>query len=131
MKDEDIVIRPFKPGAENLRTMFPSRWLKKEDIKGKGDLVVTIAETGRCDVRLPNGKLERDQVAIRFSGSPKVWLPGKTVIKALVATLGSEDPTTWIGRKIVIYHEPTVMYGTEQVGGIRTKPAPVDVKKDG
>jgi hypothetical protein len=51
-------------------------------------------------------------------GGGRVWRPPLTVLRLLVAGWG-DDATTWVGRKITLYRDPSIRFGKDEVGGIR------------
>jgi hypothetical protein len=49
---------------------------------------------------------------------------------ALFEMTGHDDPAKWIGRRIEVYHDPSVTYAGKRIGGIRLrKPAAVPVEE--
>lgn len=84
--------------------------LNYEDFLGGVTRVVTI--TG-----VKKGTKEQ-QYDIAIEGDTRVWRPAVTVLKLLVAAWG-DDATTWAGRRVELYGDPTVTFGRDVVGGIR------------
>lgn len=91
--------------------MIQSKFLKKDDfptpevitIKG-----VSVEEVGRGDTRW----------VLHFNEKVKGIVLNVTKIKQLEATFG-DDSDYWIGKKIKVEHDPTVMMGQQVVGGIK------------
>ena len=48
----------------------------------------------------------------------KAWRPPLTVLRLLIAAWGDES-TRWVGRRVMLYRDETVMFGKDSVGGIR------------
>ena len=97
--------------------MIQSKFLKKEDfpqpvvlsIKG-----VAIEEVGRNDTRW----------VLYFNEKTKAVVLNVTKIKQLEQRYG-DDTDHWIGKKVKVSNDPTVMMGQQVVGGIKfTLPPP-------
>lgn len=99
--------------VEQMKTsdMIQSKFLKKDDfpqpvvltIKG-----VSLEEVGRGEERW----------VLFFNERSKGIVLNVTKIKQLEATYG-DDSDRWIGKKVKVLHDPTVMMGTQVVGGIK------------
>jgi hypothetical protein len=65
---------------------------------------------------VPNKKLK-----ITFVGKRKPWLSGPATHQVLRSLYGpyKED---WIGKRVTLYVDSTVMYGNEKTGGLRLRP---------
>lgn len=98
--------------AEQLQraTQAKSDQLNSCDILG-GPLVARI-----LDVRAGNSE---QPVVIAIDSWPQPWKPSKTSLRVLSACWGN-DPSTWVGRYVVLYCDETVKFGGEAIGGIRT-----------
>lgn len=62
----------------------------------------------------------KQPLVIQITGGYKPFLPCKTVRRILAEAWGA-DAGKWIGRWMQLYREPTVVYGGEEVGGIRLR----------
>ena len=51
-------------------------------------------------------------------GQGRSWRPPPTVLRLLVAAWG-DDATTWPGRIVRLYRDPSIRFGRDEVGGIR------------
>ena len=49
---------------------------------------------------------------------PRVWRPGKSMRRVIVAAWGSKSDA-YVGKRITLYCDPDVMFGGEKVGGSR------------
>lgn len=49
---------------------------------------------------------------------PRVWRPGKSMRRVIVAAWGP-DATTYTGKRVTLYCDPTVQFGNDTVGGTR------------
>jgi hypothetical protein len=91
--------------------MIQSKFLKKEDFPQPEVLTikdVSLEEVGRGDTRW----------VLFFKEKAKGIVLNVTKIKQLEAAYG-DDSDMWNGRKVKVMHDPTVMMGTQQVGGIK------------
>lgn len=64
-------------------------------------------------------KGEADQpVNIHLAEFSRPWRPSKSMRRVMVAIWGA-DTTTYIGRRLLLWCDPTVMFGGAAVGGVR------------
>jgi hypothetical protein len=99
--------------------MFPSRFLKAPDLKGKA-VVVTIASAPIETLKNPNGTEERKTV-LYFNGGAKKVLPLNRTNWDSVANICGENSDDWPGEKIELYPDKTQLRG-ETVDCIRVRP---------
>lgn len=86
--------------------------INADDLIG-GDLTIRI--TG---VSVSPGQ---DQpVSMKFEGSTKVFRPCKSMARVMVAAWGP-DSSTYVGRSLQLYRDPSVKWGGMDVGGIRIR----------
>lgn len=57
-------------------------------------------------------------VNIQLEEFPRVWRPGKSMRRVLVAAWGP-DASTYVGRRVTLYCDPDVQFGGKSVGGTR------------
>lgn len=57
-------------------------------------------------------------VNIHLAEFPRVWRPGKSMRRVLVACWGP-DASRYVGRRLTLYCDPDVKFGGEAVGGTR------------
>ena len=53
-----------------------------------------------------------------LSDFPRVWRPGKSMRRVLVAAWGPEA-SAYVGRRVTLYCDPDVRFGSDRVGGTR------------
>lgn len=94
-------------------------YLKAEDMEGKPPLTLTISAVVSEKVGR-EGKTE-DKLILQFAEVEQVLPLNKVNLKLLVKILGSKETNEWIGQRIVLYHDPNVMYKSELVGGLRVR----------
>jgi hypothetical protein len=91
--------------------MIQSKFLKKEDFPQPEVLTIkdcSLEEVGKADTRW----------VLFFKEKAKGVVLNVTKIKQLEAAYG-DDTDDWVGKKVKLSHDPTVMMGTQQVGGIK------------
>lgn len=109
-----------------VHEMIPSRFLKKEDCPAP--LLLTIA-------KITNEQVDKDsdewKYAMWFQEQEKPLLLNSTNIQLCAAILNSDESDDWVGRKVVLYNDPTIMFAGRVTGGLRIrapknqpKPAP-------
>ena len=85
--------------------MFPSRWLKAEDIMGR-EIIATIEGIGneefdrRDDDKRGPGPADKKNV-LRFTGAEKEFILNQTNGKTLFSAFG--EPVNWIGKQCVLF----------------------------
>ncbi len=57
-------------------------------------------------------------VNIKLVEFPRVWRPGKSMRRVLVACWGP-DASTYVGRRVTLFCDTTVRFGGQEVGGTR------------
>ncbi|WP_432846018.1 hypothetical protein ACQPXB_36095 [Amycolatopsis sp. CA-161197] len=67
--------------------------------------------------RVSPGNAEQP-VNIKLAEFPRVWRPGKSMRRVLVACWGP-DAATYVGRRVTLYCDPTVRFGGQEIGGTR------------
>lgn len=67
--------------------------------------------------RVSKGNVEQP-VEIHLAEFPRPWRPGKSMRRVLVACWGP-DASTYVGRHVTLYCDPSIMFGKERVGGTR------------
>jgi hypothetical protein len=113
--------------TDHVQVMYPSKYLKKEDLRGK-DVTLTIDKVTLRNVRMTNGVRERKVICHfqemdgRPEGERKVWVLSKTNAVTIAEIHSETNPHQWPGLKVTLYHEPEVMFGGKRVGGIRVRP---------
>lgn len=57
-------------------------------------------------------------VQVHFAEFPRVWRPGKSMRRVLAACWGT-DASLWVGRRVTLYCDETIRFGSDVVGGTR------------
>jgi len=104
--------------------MFPSNYLKKEDVVRP--LVLTIAGIVQEEFRSDEGVELKPVVHWREPAVKPMVL--NRINATILADLYGDDTDGWLGRPVEVYADNTVMMAGRRVGGVRVRaPAAVNV----
>lgn len=95
-----------------------STFLKQEDV-GSGTLVTIEGMTEENVAK--DGAPEQMKYALHFKELEKPFVLNSTNAQLISQITGEEDTDHWIGHKIVLYTDPTIMYQGKLTGGIRCR----------
>jgi hypothetical protein len=98
--------------------MRESKFLKQSDI-GAGALM-TVTGCERHNVAKEGAEPEH-KWCLAFEESEKPLVLNSINIQLLEKIFGSDDTDDWIGKRVVLYVDPTVSYAGKVVGGIRVR----------
>lgn len=101
----------------DYRTFFAGKYLTAPELVG--DVVVEIVGWKGTDVENPDDNTTRFKVLLSLKGL-KPWLPSRTAADCIAAMFGKECEG-WVGKRVILYHDPTVKVGKEIKGGIRVR----------
>lgn len=94
------------------QTIIPkSDQINAEDLLA-GPVTVTIAEVRAGDADQPVNVITAEY------GPGRAYRPSKSMRRVMVAAWGP-DSSTYTGRRMTLYREPSIKFGSDQVGGIR------------
>jgi hypothetical protein len=96
--------------------LFPSKYLKAADLRGKSAVVKIESIEPRADLQMKSGKTEKKPL-VRLAGKEKSWVLNKTNAHLIAEVYGAEV-TAWIGCEIVIRSEK-VRFGGQSVDAVR------------
>jgi len=105
------------PNVNDLKT---SKFLKKEDVTPP--VRVTIKSYESVNVAMES-QAEDMKWALHFNELDKPLILNQTNGALIQMVTGSDDFDHWIGKVIVLYNDPSVMFGGKMVGGIRVRAA--------
>lgn len=95
-------------------------FLKQEDLQGKAVKAV-IGSVGPDDVKdQDSGKTEK-KLVMHFVGKDKALILNRTNCESLEDICGTDDYEAWVGATVVLYTDPSVMFGGKRVGGLRIR----------
>lgn len=96
----------------NLNEMFPSKYLKADDLSENGD-VFTIEEISSVRMKNKNGDDEEKWV-VNFESEDKGLVLNKTNAKTLGKLFGG-DTEKWIGKKVKLVSQEVEAFGERQM----------------
>jgi len=102
----------------HISELKESKFLRKEDC-GQG-VLLTIADVQQENVA-KEGAPEEMRWCMYFEESEKPMVLNSTNGQIIAKFTGSEESDGWIGREVVLYHDPNVSFGGKLVGGIRVR----------
>lgn len=103
----------------NIDTMISSKYLTKEDVGEPGDgTIVTVQGLKEANIARDNEEPKMKWL-VKFREFPKPMVLGSTTLQLAAMILGSKNTDDWIGKKIEVYHDPSITFGDKLVGGIR------------
>jgi hypothetical protein len=106
-----------------IEEMFPKRHIAVEDLQGK-PWTLEIARVCQEKVFLPRKNQTAQKWVIYFKGAQKFFILNKTTAEQTAMVTGSQASENWIGKKICIFPDPGVHFGSEIFTAIRVrKPA--------
>ena len=98
--------------------MKESKFLTKDDVMPP--LLVTMGQVEKVDVALAGADPEY-RWALHFDELDKPMILNQTNISLINAVTSTDDTDDWVGKKIVLYNDPSVSYAGKVTGGIRVK----------
>ncbi len=103
---------------KNIEQTQHRRFLRKGDLDE--ELVVTITGVSKEDISR-YGEPRKERFVAYFEETEKVLILKWNLAEGIKSVTGSDDMDSWDGHRIVIYHDPDVLYEGKAVGGIRVK----------
>ena len=101
-----------------ISEMASSKFLKKEDVDPAK--LVTVRAAKQYDVSLENDPTDM-KWALELEETEKPWILNVTNMRLMESITGSDDTDDWIGKKVVLYDDPSIMYAGKVTGGIRVR----------
>jgi len=96
---------------------FPSNFISKEDVQG-GDLILTVKNVAIEKIKSEGG--EDEKPVMHFRDHDKSLVLNGTNWDTTAAVYG-EDSDGWVGKRVVLFLDPTVRFGKQLVGGVRIR----------
>lgn len=84
------------------------QWNAEDFIGGPRDFTIDHVDHGTAEQKYD----------IHLAGQDRVWRPPLTVLRLLMRAWG-DDGAAWAGRRVRLFHDPTITFGRDRVGGIR------------
>ncbi len=92
-------------------TLAPdSQQLDGIDLKASGPRTFTVERVSKGSAEQP--------VQVHLREFPRPWRPGKNMRRVLGFCWGM-DASQWAGRRVTLYYDPEVRFGSEKPGGTR------------
>jgi hypothetical protein len=92
-------------------TLAPkSDQLDAVDLLGSPPRIFTITKVSKGNAEQP--------VQVHLAEFPRVWRPGKSMRRVLAACWG-KDAAQWVGRRVELFCDESVIFGGETTGGTR------------
>lgn len=98
--------------------MAPSRFLKQSDFPKPGLLTVSRFENTNV---APENEPKEMKWVVFFEECEQGMVLSVTNLQLIKAATGTNDPDEAVGKKIVVYVDPTVSFGGKIVGGLRIR----------
>ena len=111
----------------HISKMKQSRYLKTADVDD--DVLVTI---DRVELEKIDHDSDEEKYVLYMKEFDKGLVLNWTNIQLLAKATGNEDSDSWAGHQVILFHDETVMFRGNVVGGIRVraiKKKPVAVLK--
>jgi hypothetical protein len=89
--------------------VFPSRYLKAEDIKGRP--AVLVIEHANPELLKNNEGISKDKLVLYFKGHKKALVVNTTNFDSIIDITGEVDSDNWISHSIELYPTTTMMAG--------------------
>ena len=103
----------------NIDTMIESKYLTKNDVGDPGDgTMVTVQALKQANIARDDEEPKMKWL-IKFREFPKPMVLGSTTLQLAALILGSKNTDDWIGKRIEVFHDPSVTFGDKLVGGLR------------
>jgi hypothetical protein len=101
----------------NLKEMYPSKYLKKEDFPAPRTFTVKMV----CTESIKSDNGNENKPILYFQELPKGMVLNRGNGDILGETYGY-DTDLWVGKPVEVYVDPSVMFGGKRVGGLRLRP---------
>jgi hypothetical protein len=101
--------------------MTPSKYLKKEQVAER-PLRVTIRDVVQENLA-KNDEPEEKKWILYFREHDQGLVLNNTNIALCELACGSDETDDWMGKQIVLYNDPTIVFAGRRTGGIRIRPA--------
>jgi hypothetical protein len=102
----------------NINQIKQSKFLKREDV-GRG-LLLTITGCHQENVA-KTGEAPEMKWCLTFVEHEKPMVLNSINAQLIAQFLGSAETDQWIGKKVVLYDDPSIMFGGQLKGGIRAR----------
>jgi hypothetical protein len=111
----DVRVREPEEGfSVNINELFPSRWIKSDDL-ASGDLTLTIRE-----VTIEELGQDNEQMPVVWFMEDERGLPMNVTNARSIAELHGQETGLWAGKKITLFRQQ-VEFAGKQTWGVRIR----------
>ncbi len=115
---------PILPNSlTSFRELLENEYIGGWDLKRDGvfaDFTLTIASVEKFTPRQRKRGERVRRFVVRFAEAEKPWLAGPASGEIIKGLYG--PPSEWPGKKITLYYDESIRFGTKKVGGVRPRP---------
>lgn len=104
----------------NVGDITTSNYLSKKEIGEGAGLLLTIKSVEQENIARDD-QPENLKYIMYFNEQEKGLTLNKTNGKLLASITGSEESDNWIGKRVVVYFDPSIMFKGEMKGGLRIR----------
>ena len=104
----------------HIDQMKTSKFLASGDVREK-PLLLTMTKLHKENVAMEGAEPD-NKWCVSFAEAEKPMVLNQTNIQLIGAIHGPETDN-WAGKKIVLYHDPTISFGGKLIGGLRVRAA--------
>ena len=97
-----------------LNEMFPSRYVKGQDLQGRA-VTVTIASVQPERMRPNPQSPELEKYVLYTVGGKKGIVLSKTLATQIAQALESDESEDWIGKQVMLFPKPMTVAGVQRV----------------
>ena len=101
-----------------VKDMIPSSYLKKDDFDEP--TICIVAKVGKKNIAKEDEPADVKSL-VKFAEFEKPMILNKSNIEALADACDSQDTDHWVGKEVVVYVDPNVMFAGERKGGLRIR----------
>lgn len=103
---------------------LPGQYLGKEDFPQP--VLCTVRTVILDSVKGEHGTEDKPVLFVKDASDRQLDISKGVILNhtnwsALEDITGSDDSDQWVGKTIVVYHDPSVMFGAKRVGGVRIR----------
>lgn len=106
----------------SIDDMKVSKFLKKSDLGDDEQAVYTIA--GVSEENVGNDDKPDVKWVLLFKDQSKPMVLNWTNMQLAAMIFGSRETDSWTGKRITVWHDPSVQFKGEMKGGLRLRKAP-------
>lgn len=96
---------------------FVSAYLKAKDITAPRTVTVSAVEL--VEFRDDEKGGTRQSLCIGFKELDQLVVTSKTSLGQLIEIMGTDESDNWIGKKVVLFNDESVMFHGKRCGGLR------------